>query len=87
MQERLLREPDSSLEQAIQICRAVEEVKLQSKEMKGDTKTSESLVDAVNKRAQESTNETRPMIKNRHAMRTCIYEKKVRYAYRKLRTT
>ena len=34
--------------------------------MKGDTKTSESLVDAVNKSAQGSTNETRPraMIKN-----------------------
>ena len=66
VQERLLRERDLSLEQAIQICRAAEQVKLQSKEMKGDTKTSESLVDAVNKSVQGSTNETRPraMIKN-----------------------
>ena len=69
MQERLLREPDSSLEQAIQICRAAEEVKLQSKEMKGDTKTSESLVDAVNKSAQGSTNETRP----RAMTKNCTY--------------
>ena len=66
VQERLLREPDLSLEQAIQICRAAEEVKLQSKEIKGETKTSESLVDAVNKNAQRNTNEKRPrtMIKN-----------------------
>ena len=54
------------IEQAIQICRAAEEVKQQSKEMKEDTKTSESLVDVVKKSAQGSTDEMRPraMIKN-----------------------
>ncbi len=62
----MLREPDLSLEQAIKICRASEEVKLQSKEIKGETKTSESLVDAANKNAQKNTSEKRPraMIKN-----------------------
>ena len=66
MQERLLREPDLLLEQAIQIGRAAEEVKLQSKETKGDTKPSESLVDEVNKIARRNTNEkrARAMIKN-----------------------
>ena len=56
----MLRELDLSLEQAIQICGAAEEVKLQSKEIKGETKTSESLVDAVSKDAQRNTNEKRP---------------------------
>ena len=35
VQERLLREAELSLEKAIQICRAAENVKMQAKEIKG----------------------------------------------------
>ena len=47
-----VKEPDLTLEQAIQICRAAEEVKQQLKQIKGAARTSESLVDTVNKNTQ-----------------------------------
>ena len=47
VQERLLREAELSLEKAIQICRAAENVKMQAKEIKGAS--NEASVEAVSK--------------------------------------
>ena len=49
IQERLLRETDLSLDKAISICRAAEEVKVQTKEMQSNKTDMTSNVDHVHK--------------------------------------
>ena len=52
VQERWLRESELSLDTALQICRAAEEVKKQSREIKGAaaTNTTESTVEIITKK-------------------------------------
>ena len=70
VQERLLREAELSLEKAIQICRAAENVKMQAKEIKGAS--NEASVEAVSK--EESLSKQRNVEgKHRQKVKNCKY--------------
>ena len=79
VQERLLRETELSLGKAIQVCRAAENVKMQTKEMKGLLKLGTNI-DLVNKKSSSdntrssSTGSIRKGIQNRREMvKDCKY--------------
>ena len=71
--ERLLREAGLSLEKAIQICRAAENVKMQAKEIKGAS--NEASVEAVSKGySRESLSKQRNVEgKHRQKVKNCKY--------------
>ena len=73
VQERLLREAELSLEKAIQICRAAENVKMQAKEIKGAS--NEASVEAVSKGySRESLSKQRNVEgKHRQKVKNCKY--------------
>ena len=73
VQERLLREAELSLEKAIQICRAAENVKMQAKEIKGAS--NEVNVEAVSRSySKESPSKQRNVEgKRRQKVKNCKY--------------
>ena len=83
VQEPLLRETELSLDKAIQVCRAAENIKIQTKEMKGSLEL-ETNNDLVNKKStsentrSSSTRSVRKGIQNRKEIvkdcKYCCYE-------------
>ena len=62
-QERLLRESELSLEKALQICRAAEEIKIQTDEMAGSSESTKKI-DHVHSKSQRPSKES-----NKHSHR------------------
>ena len=61
-QERLLRESELSLEKALQICKAAEEIKIQTDEMVGRSESTKKIdhVHSKSHRPTEGSNKHRP---------------------------
>ena len=64
-QERLLRESELSLEKALQICRAAEEIKMQTDEMAGSSESTKKIehVHSKSHRPGKGSNKRRPNLK------------------------